>query len=210
MKKILLSLSLLITVTAFSQSEKYLQAMQKAMGDMDNAKTTEQIQSASAMFERIGDAEKTQWIPYYYAALCQTNIGWADQKVDKDQLAEKTKGLLNKAIAIEKNSELYIIRSMVATQQMLVDPQSRWQTYGAESGEALAIAKSLDPNNPRTYYLEGTSVMQTPAAFGGGKDKAKPILQKSVDLFKTFKPVSAFHPTWGQKMAEEALANASK
>ena len=210
MKKILLSLSLLITATAFSQNEKYSQAMQKAMGDMDNAKTTEEIQSASATFERIGDAEKNQWLPYYYAALCQTNIGWRDQKVDKDQLAEKTKSLLNKAIAIEKNSELYIIRSMVATQQMLVDPQSRWQTYGTESGEALAIAKSLDPNNPRSYYLEGTSVMQTPAAFGGGKDKAKPILQKSVDLFKTFKPASAFHPTWGQKMAEEALANASK
>ena len=210
MKKLLLSLSILLTVTAFSQSEKYVNAMKKTIADMDNAKTTEEIQAVSSMFERIGDAEKTQWLPYYYAALCQTNVGWRDQKIDKDQLAEKTKSLLNKAVAIEKNSELYIIRSMVATQQMLVDPQSRWQTYGTESAEALATAKSLDPSNPRAYYLEGTSVLQTPAAFGGGKDKAKPILQKAVDLFKTFKPASDFHPKWGREMAEGALANASK
>jgi uncharacterized protein YdaL len=210
MKKTLLSLSLLITVTTFCQSEKYINAMKKTIADMDIAKTTEEIQAVCSVFERIGDAEKTQWLPYYYAALCQTNIGWRDQKIDKDQLAEKTKSLLNKAIAIEKNSELFIIRSMVATQQMLVDPQSRWQTYGTESAEALSTAKSLDPNNPRAYYLEGTSVMQTPAAFGGGKDKAKPILQKAVDLFKTFKPASDFHPNWGREMAEGALANASK
>jgi len=184
--------------------------MQKAITDMDSAKSTEQLQTASAMFERIGDAEKSQWLPYYYAALCQTNIGWLDQKSDKDKLAEKTKSLLNKAESIEKNSEIYIIKSMTATQQMLVDPQGRWQTYGAESMEALADAKRLDPTNPRAYYLEGTSVMNTPAAFGGGKDRAKPILQKSVELFKTFKPASNLHPTWGQSLAERSFASVSK
>jgi hypothetical protein len=210
MKKILLSLSLLITVTAFCQSEKYVNAMKKTIADMDNAKTTEEIQTVSSVFERIGDAEKTQWLPYYYAALCQTNIGWRDQKINKDQLAEKTNSLLAKAEAIDKNSEIYIIRSMVATQQFLVDPQTRYQTYLPESIKAIEIAKKLDANNPRAYYLEGTNVMQTPTSFGGGKDKAKPILQKSVDLFKAFKPASEFHPKWGREMAEGALANASK
>ncbi|HEX8333233.1 MAG TPA: hypothetical protein VF622_11450 [Segetibacter sp.] len=210
MKKILLSLSLLITVTAFAQSAKYVKGMQKAIADMDSAKSTEQLQSTAATFERIGDAEKNQWLPYYYAALCQTNIGWMDKKVNKDQLAEKTNGLLVKAEAIDKNSEIYIIRSMVATQQFLVDPQNRYQTYLPESIKAYETAKKLDPSNPRAYYLEGTNVMQTPAAFGGGKDKAKPILQKSVELFKTFKPASALHPKWGQQLAEGTLATASK
>jgi hypothetical protein len=210
MKRLLVSLSLLLTITGFSQNDKFLKAMAKTKTDMDSAKTTEQMQAASATFERIGNAEKTQWLPYYYAALCQTNIGWMDQKSDKDKLAEKTKSLLDKAEALDKNSEIYIVRSMAATQQMLVDPMTRWQTYGAESAAALGTAKSLDANNPRAYFLEGSSIMNTPAAFGGGKDKAKPILQKSVDLFKTFKPASDLHPTWGQKLAEDALANAGK
>ncbi len=207
MKIIILSLLMVLLVaTGFAQSEKFQKGMQKAKAEMDSAKTTEQLQSASATFERIGDAEKTQWLPYYYAALCQTNIGWMDSKVDKDKLAEKAKGLLDKAEAIEKNSEIYIIRSMVATQQMLVDPPARWGTFGAESGKAIATAKALDPANPRAYYLEGSSVMQTPAAFGGGKEKAKPILQKAVDLYASFKPATDLHPTWGKKMAEDALA----
>lgn len=209
MKRLLLSLTLLISFTTFAQNEKFIKGMQKALAEMEAAKSVAEMQNASATFERIGEAEKNQWLPFYYAAYCLTNIGWMDQKSDKDQLAIKANALLAKAEAIEKNSEIYIIRSMVATQQMLVDPQTRWQSFGAESAKALATAKALDANNPRVYFLEGSALAQTPAAFGGGKDKAKPVLQKSVELYKTFKPASVLHPTWGQKLAEDALAAAS-
>jgi hypothetical protein len=211
MKRIILSLTmLLVSIASFAQSEKYQKGMATAKTAFDSAKTVEEMQTAAGIFERIADAEKTQWLPYYYAALANTNIGWMDQKSDKDKLAEKTKSLLDKAEALNKNSEIYVVRSMAATQQMLVDPQGRWQSYGAESQEALQTAKSLDVNNPRVYFLEGQALLNTPAAFGGGKDKAKPVLQKSVDLFNSFKPATDLHPTWGQKMAEGALAGASK
>jgi hypothetical protein len=53
------------------------------------------------------------------------------------------------------------------------------------------------------------SLFNTPAEYGGGKDKAKPVFQKSVDLFKSFKPKSDLHPKWGQKIAEDMLAKCS-
>jgi hypothetical protein len=193
----------------FAQSDMYNQKMKEALMLIDSAKTTQDLQEVSAQFERIGDMEKTQWIPYYYAALAQTNIGWRDQNIDKDKLADKTKAIIAKAEAIEKNAELYVLSYMVATQQMLVDPQSRWMTYAPIKGELAAKAKGMDKDNPRIYFLEAQDIFNTPSAFGGGKDKAKPVFEKAVNLFKAFQPKSAFHPKWGQKQAEEMLAKCS-
>jgi hypothetical protein len=141
--------------------------------------------------------------------LAQTNIGWRDQKTDKDKLAEKTNGIIAKAEAIETNSELYVLHYMVATQQMLVDPAARWMTYSGIMDEALKNAKKADPNNPRIYYLEANGIFGKPEAFGGGKKAALPVIQKSVDLYKTIKPASPLHPKWGQKQAEDMLAKCS-
>lgn len=206
MKKLLFSLAVLLCLGTQAQSDRYMQAMKNTLTLMDSARSTAELQDVSAKFERIGDAEKNQWIPYYYAALCQTNIGWMDQKIDKDQLAEKAKALITKAEAIESNSELSVLRSIVATQQMLVDPSTRYMVFGQDINGNIEKALQQDPNNPRAYYMRGANVMGTPAAFGGGKDKAKPILQKSVDLFKVAKAPTAFYPTWGQRQAAGALA----
>jgi hypothetical protein len=205
MKKIIFSFILFIAVAANAQSDKYAATMQKDIALLDSSKTTLDYENASNAFVRVGDAEKTQWLPYYYAALAETRIGWIDKNVDKDQLAEKIKALVAKAEAIEKNAELCTITNMAATQQMLVDPQSRWQSYGMEASAALQTGMQLDPANPRLYYLQGMSIFGTPEQFGGGKDKAKPVFQKAVDLYKTFK-VKPLYPNWGQKDAEAMLA----
>ncbi|BAV09155.1 hypothetical protein SAMN05421788_101597 [Filimonas lacunae] len=188
-----------------AQSDKYTQAMERTLTLLDSAKTTEQLQTASAAFERIGDAEKTQWTPYYYAALAQVRIGFSDQKADKDAIATKAGTILSKGEAIENTADLCTIRNMAATVQMLVDPMSRWQTYGAQAATALQNAIKLDPNNPRIYYLQGMSIFGTPVQFGGGKDKAKPLFEKALSLSKT-EQVKPLHPHWGGKESEDMLA----
>lgn len=192
-------------LVAAAQSDKYTAVMQKNIALLDAAKTVADLQDVAAAFARVGDAEKTQWLPYYYAALAQTWIGWRPDVKDKDANAEKVKIFLAKAGAIEKNAELYAIENMVATQQMIVDPQTRWQTNGMEAAAALQNGLKLDPNNPRLHYLQGESLFGTPVQFGGGKDKAKPVFEKAVALFKAAKP-KPLYPTWGQQQAEEKLA----
>jgi len=88
---------------------------------------------------------------------------------------------------------------------MIVDPQTRWQTYGQQAAAALKEGLKLDPNNPRLYYLQGESLFGTPEQFGGGKAKAKPVFEKSIALFKAAQP-KPLYPVWGQKQAEDKLA----
>ncbi len=200
-----------ISIISYEQSDKYHKTMEKTMVALDTSKTADDYQQVSAAFERIADAEKTQWLPYYYAALAMEFKGFADQKGDKDEIADRAEALIAKAEAIEpKNSELFLLRNLSATLHLLVDPVNRWQQFGAAAGQALGTAKSIDAENPRIYLMEGESLMKTPAQFGGGRDKARLSFEKSVALFKAFKPVTALHPVWGQKRAELMLAATSK
>jgi hypothetical protein len=122
-----------------------------------------------------------------------------------DANSQKINAYLAKAEAIEKNAETYAVENMSATQQMLVEPQTRWATSGKDASEALQKGLAQDPNNPRLYYLQGMSAFNTPPQFGGGKDKAKPLFEKSVALFKAAQP-KPLYPTWGEKQAEDMLA----
>lgn len=209
MKKIIAALALLVTLTGYAQSDKYTGGMKKSLALLDSAKTTADFQSAAAAFERIGEAEKTQWLPYYYAGLALTTAGWMDSKLDKDANGEKVKALCDKAEALTSDnadkSEILTIRNMATTQQMLVDPQNRWMTYGQEADGYIQKGIQLNANNPRLYYLQGAGIFGTPEQFGGGKAKAKPVLEKAVALYKAEQP-KALYPDWGRKQAEEMLA----
>src|SRR5882672_6296611 len=200
MRKTILFFTLLLSLAAGAQTDKYTQVMQKNITLLDSAKTIDELQSLAGTFDRIGDAEKDKWLPYYYAALAQTWIGWNPATKDKDANSAKINAYLAKAEALEKNSELYAVENMSATQQMLVDPQSRYMTNGKDAATALQKGLTADPNNPRLYYLQGMSLFGTPSQFGGGKDKAKPLFEKSVALYKSAQP-KPLYPTWGQQQA---------
>jgi hypothetical protein len=205
MKSILFSFLVLASLVSSAQSDKYVAAMKKNLDLFDSAKTTADLQAVANTFERIGDAEKTQWLPYYYAGLALSTSGWNDPKVDKDANSTRINTLCDKAEALDKNSEIYALRNMSATQQMMVDPQTRWATYGMQASKALEDGLKLNPNNPRLYYLRGENLFNTPPAFGGGKDKAKPVFEKAVALFKTDNPKPMW-PSWGLQRTEEQLA----
>jgi tetratricopeptide (TPR) repeat protein len=197
-----------LQITAFSQNDKYVGAMKKNLALFDSAKTVEDFTKLANNFERVGDAEKTQWLPYYYAALALSTSGWMPEMKDKDANAGRMNALCDKAEAIASTdadkAEILSIRNMSGTQQMMVDPQTRWASYGQAAGQALEQALKLDPNNPRLYYLKGMSLFGTPPQFGGGKDKAKPVFEKAVQLYKEAKPKDLY-PRWGQKQAEDMI-----
>lgn len=205
MKQIIIILSMLFAGQLVAQT-KYETGMQKGLEQFAAVKSVEDMAAASAFFERIADAEKDKWLPYYYAAYANHLTGWMNPKADKDKVAEKSKDLLSKAEALERNAETYCMRQMIAIQQMTVDPMSRWQTYGTEATNALAEAKKADANNPRIYLLDGQTLMNTPEAFGGGKAVAKKLFEKAIELYANFKPASPIHPTWGKDEAVKMLA----
>src|SRR6478752_3809624 len=112
MKQALVIISLFLSSFGSAQT-KFDAAMAKGFQQMKDAKSADDMAAASAFFERIGEAEKDKWLPYYYAAQTNYFVGWMNPKADKDKVAEKTKELISKAEAISpNNSELFTLRQM--------------------------------------------------------------------------------------------------
>src|ERR1700733_2370652 len=88
-----------LSLATFAQSEKYAASMQTNLALFDSAKKYEDFNKMANNFERIGDAEKTQWLPYYYAALALSTAGWMPDVADKDANAGRMNALLDKADA---------------------------------------------------------------------------------------------------------------
>lgn len=207
MKKFVVFATLLVTIgsSVLAQSEKYMAAMKQNVSKLDAVNTSQDWVELGNNFKRIADAEKTQWLPYYYVALSNVMAGYFHGAVNQnpdaavtDPLADKAEEALTKAESLTKeNSEIFVVKKMIATLRMMADPQNRWQTYGPQAGEALQKAKSLNPNNPRVFLLEGQDKFYTPEEFGGSKAEAKTLFEESAKKFESFKPESAIHPQWG-------------
>jgi hypothetical protein len=214
MKKLVMIISSsLLMITAFAQSEKYIKAMEAKVPAIETTRNADELRELANTFERIADAEKTQWLPYYYAALAQANAGLfmttsGSAKPDKvDPIADKAEELINKAEGLSKdNSEIYVVKKMIATLRMMADPMNRYMQYGPQAQQALDKAKSLNANNPRVYLLEGQDKFYTPEQFGGSKAEAKRLLEEANAKFASFKPASSIDPNWGRGTTQYFLS----
>lgn len=209
MKKLLLStIVLFFSVVVLAQSEKFTTAMKKNLAALDTSfRNPADLVTVANNFERIANAEKNQWLPYYYAAFCLVNNGFMEQDKDKiDGIADRATLLIEKADSLSpNNSEISCIKSMIASCHMMVNPMQRWQEYGAESNSNMQAAMTQDPSNPRPYYLKGQGLKYTPEQFGGGCKTAKPELLTALDKYSTFKPASELDPNWGKAQVEQLL-----
>lgn len=214
MKKItVLFFALAFVTMANAQSEKYLLAMKANIAAIDTSfKNPANLLTLSNKFERIGNAEKNQWLPFYYASLLQVNYGFVSGKTaEGDTYAEQAENLLNKADSLSPgNSEISTVKAMIATLRMIVNPMQRFMKYGMEIESQLKAAMEQDPNNPRPYYLKGQNLKNTPAQFGGGCDAAKQFLETAKEKFDTFKPASELHPSWGKERNAMLIADCGK
>ncbi|MBK7884882.1 MAG: hypothetical protein IPJ81_14685 [Chitinophagaceae bacterium] len=209
MKKVFLSAIIFcFTNILFAQNAKYTAAIKKNLAAMDiSFKNPADLLNVANNFERIAVTEKNQWIPYYYAAFCQVNYGFMEKDKSKvDAIADKATALISKADSLSPaNSEISCIKSMIASCHMMVDPMTRWMEYGMESSSNIETAMAQDATNPRPYFLKGQGLKYTPEQFGGGCEKAKPVLQTALDKYAGFKSASEIHPNWGKEITEKIM-----
>jgi hypothetical protein len=199
--------SVLVT-TVFAQSEKYVMTMEAKVSMLDSLHTADSWKEMSNTFERIAEAEKTQWLPYYYAAYCNVMAGtfsmpmdgtFGDNSATTDPYADKAEKLLNKATELGKeNTEIFCVQKMIYGLRMMGNPMARYMTEGPKAETALAKAKEANVNNPRIYILEGQDKFYTPEQYGGSKAEAKILFEKAQALFETYKPESSIAPNWGR------------
>ncbi|RZK43982.1 MAG: hypothetical protein EOO90_01620 [Pedobacter sp.] len=198
---------LLIASTGFSQTDKFTSAMQKGLLTLDSAKTPDDYTNAANYFERIATAEPKQWLPSYYAAFSYLHSAMLGNQngETKDAIYDKATNLINKADALmANNSDVYALKAYIVFMKMAVSPQARAMAMIPQSNALVEKAIALDSENPRVYLVKGQTLFYTPEAFGGGKAKAKPVLELAATKFSTFKS-NGLTPSWGQGRVESLL-----
>lgn len=219
MKKLIIGISLcLCTLFTFAQNEKFIKAMEPKVAALDTTRNTNGLKDLANGFERIAIAEKTEWLPFYYAALATVNMGYgmmdnvmSGDPSKIDPVTDKAEALLMQAEALSKNnSEIYVVKKMINSLRMIVDPQNRFMVYGPVAQQALETAKQLNPENPRVYLLEGQDKFFTPEQFGGSKTEAKKLFETASQKYESFKPSSNIDPAWGKGTLQYFMAQVNK
>lgn len=191
--------------TEVQNSNKYIQAMEKNIKILDTVSSAATILSLANNFERIANAEKNKWEPFYYTAYCYAVMALMSDKASIDILADKADIYLKQAIALNDNSETSVLGAMIHACRIMVDPISRFQINGTESATLLEKAKAQNPANPRPYFLQAKTQLKIPEGMGGGKKIAKSTFEKAIEKFKAFIPANSIAPDWGYQQALAGL-----
>ena len=170
MKILLLSLFLFVGITVIAQTS-FEKAMTEKVAQVEQQKTADEFTALANDFKRIGDKEKTQWLPYYYAAFSTIQKGRLAMRDGKmaelDAIATEAQKSLDLATNLNKdNAENLILQKMIHSLKMMVDPQSRFMSEGMLAKEALEKAEKADPANPRISLLKAEDTYLTPEQFG--------------------------------------------
>ena len=211
MKNLILGIFLMIGVNAFSQTA-YEKAMTEKIAIVEQHKTPDEFTALANDFKRIGDKEKTQWLPYYYSAFATIQKGRTLMREGKTEALDLTAGeaqkYLNLAMQLNKDSaENLILQKMIHSLKMMVNPQQRFMSEGMLAAEALSKAEKIDAQNPRITLMRAEDTYYTPEQFGGSKSKGLELFQKALDQYTVYQPKTKLDPNWGKSEAEYVLAN---
>ncbi|MEN8118038.1 MAG: hypothetical protein ABFS16_13725 [Bacteroidota bacterium] len=204
MKTIITILLTAIATTVFSSN--YEEVMKTNIDKMYKSTSSVELQILANQFERIANAEKDKWLPGYYAAYCFTSSIFFDEMEtdDKHKQLDKAQAIIENLLKKHnEESEIYALQALVY--QLRITDMSKGYKYSTLSAKAIDEAERLNSDNPRVYYLRGSNTFHTPKMFGGGPAKAKPHLEKALEMFETQKPECELAPTWGKEHNNQLL-----
>ena len=213
MKKLII-IATFICVYAGLQAQDANTQLQTTVTKLNNASTVKDYQQLATDFLRIADAQKTQWLPYYYAAFCNAKVGWSKQDSDPDNIdafADKAEEEINKAQSLidtakqkKELSEIYCVQMMLNQARVFINPQTYGPKYGATAFNYIQKAQQLNADNPRALYLLGWQKFATPKMWGGDKILAKQLLTQAKQKLAT-EPSNSIEPHWGKKEVDDIL-----
>ena len=200
---------LLIITVSFSES-RYESAMQRGIDMFNSAESREDYIKSSNFFYRIYQAKKNSWLPGYYYSFANIKISFFEKEsFIKDEYLDKAFEIISifDSVAIEQFdslsiSEIYTLKGMIYSAKIMIDPMTRGKTFGPLAGKMIQNAINFHSGNPRPYLISGQMKFYTPAAFGGGIDKAMPLLKKSINYYEQFS-AKKFWPDWGYEEAQK-------
>ncbi|MBK9453757.1 MAG: hypothetical protein IPN95_31070 [Bacteroidetes bacterium] len=216
MKKINLKFTLLIALMAFgffaAKAQTLEETIAKNLPNLGMEKPLNELMGTMAQFDLAVGQYPEEWAANYYAAFAKATVSYVvKEAAQRDMLLDEADVYVAKAIELgANNSETFVVAAMVANARLAVDGQNRWQKYGALFSENLEKAKALNADNPRIYYLKGTSLFYTPEMFGGGKKVALPFFEQAKPLFAKENKGSVLIPHWGSEPNDYFISECNK
>jgi len=208
MKKIIVltGISLLSLFAAPVYSQTIEEALQQANTAFDSAKTYPQKMMAVNQFKLIASKWQDNWAANFYAAFSIAVTSFQEPKKDnKDPMLDEADKYYSKISNMDStNDEVNVLGALLAQARLSVNPMSRHVKYGEIVNKYLDKASSINPNNPRIYYLKANTFFYTPKLFGGGVDKAQPLYEKAESLFANDSQ-DIMKPHWGKAVNESQL-----
>ncbi len=209
MKNYLFLLLMMVPMLGYAGDQKkmYEENMMNAKKMMDSSTVEKSYATAATYFTRIASMNPGEWLPHYYAAFCYTRISHLNTVADKqDAWVDRAQEEVDKAFEMDPgNAEILVMKGFVLQARMNINPTVRGFQYFGETMGYFEKARSLDPENPRSYLWEGVNLLHTPEAFGGGTEKACPLIQKALEKFAVFTPIDSLSPDWGYGYAREVV-----
>ena len=173
----------------------------KGKEDLQKAKKAndvDQLMASKKYFIDLLSNERYEELIHYYIGYADFNLfnihfEKKDKKAAKKFISDGIKNL-KKAVKIKDDfAEGYALLSWLYIHKAAVKPLSAMSS-GPKSKKFYKKALELVPENPRALFYAGAIKFSTPGMFGGSKEEGLKLVQKSVDSFKTFKPLKPFYP----------------
>lgn len=197
----------LIALNTQGQEKAYTSAMKSALEVMGQAVQPDDFLESAMRFERIATAEKMRWMPFYYASHCLVVMSYEESNLEqRDLVLDRAQELLDQALELApKESELHVMQAFLYPSRIIVDPVGRGMIYFEKISGSLETAKTLNPDNPRIYFLEGVNKANIPSSMGGGAEVARPVLEEAIARFEAFHNDDPLWPMWGKDAARAEL-----
>lgn len=187
-------------VTAQTQFE---QGMSKALQTWKDGNSKDAV----AQLERIALVEKTNWLPNYYVAFITTTQAFGEKDKTKMEsllkTAQKAQDVCNELA--KDHPEVLVLQAMIHTAWIVYDPMTNGQRLSGDVLYILNKAYKIAPENPRVVFQKASFEKGMAQYFGQDTQPMCAQIEKSIELFATFKPESAFHPSWGLDRANDEL-----
>ncbi len=167
---------------------------------------TEAVRTAVNQLERIAIAEPGLWQVHYHHAYGIVLLSFRESDTRLvGQLLDRAEASVAQAYKVKgDSSELLTLHAFIFQARIIADG-SQAMEYSMQAIKLLSQALEKHADNPRALFLMGQNLFYTPEAFGGGKERALPLFEKSVAAFEKYKPQSAIDPFWGEQAAQSML-----
>lgn len=198
-----IAITLLLSLAAVAEPPKFSTAWLPAMTQLEAAVLAGDVaalRSSMAVLDAMttANAQERELLDYAeaYAAwrlLYQRGV----EVEEKKTLIVSARSHLEAALKVNpKNAEAHALLSSVLGSEIGLAPV-RAMVLGPQSSMERDTSLRLEPSNPRVLLLAGTNLFHTPEMYGGGAEKAEPLLRRALQAFAA-EPAQRPWPNWGR------------